>query len=90
MPCSPSAGSSWCFSFDRAASHGRDEPSNEPAHDVFDSGTRLRGPPETKVLRSRESQFEIGFGVADPKDVVLEIALHAAPLAAKSPVLDLG
>ena len=27
----------------------------------------------------RESQFEVGFGVADTKDVVLEIALHAAP-----------
>jgi hypothetical protein len=76
---SPSAGSSWCFSFDRAASHGRVQPSNEQAHDVSDSGTGLRGPPDTKVLMGRESQFEIGFGVPDPKDVVLEIALHAAP-----------
>ena len=80
MPRSPSAGSSWCFSFDRAASHGRVQPSNEQAHDVSDSGTGLRGPPYTKVLMGRESQFEIGFWVADPKDVVLEIALHAAPL----------
>ena len=79
MPCSPSAGSSWCFSFDRAASHGRVQPSNEQAHDVSDSGTGLKGPPDTKVLMGRESQFEVGFGVADTKDVVLEIALHAAP-----------
>ena len=56
---SPSAGSSWCFSFDSAASHGRVQPSNEQAHDVFDSGTGLRGPPDTKVLMGRESQFEV-------------------------------
>jgi hypothetical protein len=53
---------------------------NEQAHDVFDSGSGLRGPPTTKVLKGRESQFEVGFGVADPKDVVMEIALHADPL----------
>jgi hypothetical protein len=52
---------------------------NEQAHDVFDSGSGLRGPPTTKVLKGRESQFEVGFGVADPKDVVMEIALHADP-----------
>jgi hypothetical protein len=79
MPCSPSAGSSWCFSFDRAASHGRVQSSDEQAHDVFDSGLVSEDLP---IRRSygRESQFEVGFGVADPKDVVLEIALHAAPL----------
>jgi hypothetical protein len=53
---------------------------NEQAHDVFDSGSDLRGPPTTKVLKGRESQFEVGFGVADPKDVVMEIALHTDPL----------
>jgi hypothetical protein len=53
---------------------------NEQAHDVFDSGSGLRGPPTTKLLKGRESQFEVGFGVADPKDVVMEIALHADPL----------
>ena len=90
MPRFPSAGSSWCFSFDRAASHGRVQPSNEQAHDVFDSGTGLRGPPETKVLRSREPQFEIGFVVAGPKDVVFGNRAPRRALAAKSPVLDLG
>jgi hypothetical protein len=53
---------------------------NEQAHDVFDSGSGLRGPPTTKLPKGRESQFEVGFGVADPKDVVMEIALHADPL----------
>jgi hypothetical protein len=52
---------------------------NEPAHDLFDSGSGLRGPPTTKVLKGRESQFEVGFGVADPNDVVMEIALHTDP-----------
>ena len=90
MPRSPSAASSWWFSLDRAAFRGRVQPSNEQAHDVFDSGTGLRGPPETKVLRSREPQFEIGFGVAGPKDVVFGNRAPRRPLAAKSPVLDLG
>jgi hypothetical protein len=50
--------------------------SNEAAHEVFDSMSGLRGPPVTKVLKGRESKFEVGFGVADPKDMVMEIALH--------------
>jgi len=29
-----------------------------------------------QVLKRRESEFDIGFGVADPKDVVMEVALH--------------
>jgi hypothetical protein len=49
---------------------------NEEAHEVFDSMSGLRGPPDTKVLKRRESEFDVGFGVADPKDLVLEIALH--------------
>jgi hypothetical protein len=55
------------------------ESNHEQAQDVFDSASGLRGPPTTKVLKGRESQFEIGFGVADPKDVVMEIAFHADP-----------
>jgi hypothetical protein len=49
---------------------------NEEAREVFDSGSGLRGPPDTKVLKGRTSEFDVGFGVADPKDVALEIALH--------------
>jgi hypothetical protein len=49
---------------------------NEEAREVFDSISGLRGPPVTKVLKGRESEFDAGFGVADPKDLVLEIALH--------------
>ena len=49
---------------------------NKQASEVFDSGTSLRGPPDTKVLKGRTSQFEVGFAVTDPKDVVMEVALH--------------
>jgi hypothetical protein len=49
---------------------------NKEADEVFDSGSGLKGPPDTKVLKGRDSDFYIGFGVADPKDVVMEIALH--------------
>jgi hypothetical protein len=49
---------------------------SEEAREVFDSISGLRGPPVAKVLKGRESEFDAGFGVADPKDLVLEIALH--------------
>jgi hypothetical protein len=49
---------------------------NQEAREVFDSISGLRGPPDTKVLKGRESEFDAGFGVSDPKDLVLEIALH--------------
>jgi hypothetical protein len=52
------------------------ESRNEEAREVFDSGSGLRGPPDTKVLKGRTSEFDVGFGVADPQDVALEIALH--------------
>jgi hypothetical protein len=46
------------------------------ADEVFDSGSGLRGPPDTKVRRGRASEFHVGFGVADPEEIVMEIALH--------------
>jgi hypothetical protein len=50
---------------------------NKEADEVFDSASGLKGPPDTRVLKDRVSEFEVGFGVADPKDVVMEIALHS-------------
>ena len=35
--------------------------------------TDLAGTPTTKLLKGRESTFVIGFGVADTKDVVLQV-----------------
>jgi hypothetical protein len=49
---------------------------DKAASEVFDSLSGLRGPPDTKVLKGRESQFEVGSAVADPKDVMMEVALH--------------
>jgi len=52
------------------------ESSNEVAHQVFDSGTGLRGPPDTKLPKGQASTFDVGFGVADTNDVVMEVELH--------------
>jgi hypothetical protein len=52
------------------------ESSNEEAHQVFDSGTGLRGPPDSKLPKGQTSTFDVGFGVADTTDVVMEIELH--------------
>ena len=46
------------------------------AEHVFDSPTGLNGPPDTKLSEGEASEFDVGFGVADPNDVVMEIALH--------------
>jgi hypothetical protein len=37
---------------------------------VFDGD--MGGGPQTKLLKGREAVFVIGFGVTDPKDVVLQ------------------
>lgn len=50
--------------------------SNKEAEPVFDSVNGLGSTPDTKVLKGRESEFGVGFGVADPKDVVMELALQ--------------
>jgi hypothetical protein len=50
--------------------------SNKEAAQIFDSEEGLESTPDTKLLKGRESEFDVGFGVADPKDLVLEIALH--------------
>ena len=45
------------------------------AQEVFDSGNGLEGTPSTTVLPGREVTFQIGYGVEDPEDLVLEIML---------------
>jgi hypothetical protein len=49
---------------------------NEVAEDVFDSPSGLNGPPDIKVRKGQTSEFDVGFGVADPKDLLMEVALH--------------
>ena len=47
--------------------------SNKEGEQVYDS-EKLGDEPSTKLLKGREVKFKIAFGVADPKDLVLEIA----------------
>jgi hypothetical protein len=49
---------------------------NKEEDQLFDSVSGLKGVPDTKVLKGRASEFDVGFGVADPKDVAMEVALH--------------
>jgi hypothetical protein len=49
---------------------------NKEEDQLFDSVSGLKGVPDTKVLKGRASEFNVGFGVADPKDVSMEVALH--------------
>jgi hypothetical protein len=49
---------------------------NKEAEHVFDSPTGLNGPPDRKIGKGKKSEFDVGFGVADPKDLIMELALH--------------
>ncbi len=49
---------------------------NKEAEDVFDAENGLEGSPSTKLLKGRESEWEVGFAVANPKDMVMEVALQ--------------
>ena len=46
---------------------------NEEASQVYDS-EKLRESPRTKVLNGREAKFTVAFGVANPSDLVMEVA----------------
>lgn len=45
---------------------------NREADQIFDHANQFNGPPQTKVLDSREAKFKLGFNVKNPKDLVLE------------------
>ncbi|MFZ5850350.1 MAG: hypothetical protein ACOYY2_03010 [Actinomycetota bacterium] len=48
---------------------------NTEASQVFDVGEAgLAGPPATPLLPGREAVFKVGFGVADPADLVMQVA----------------
>lgn len=44
---------------------------NEEGDQVFDE--ELEGAPQTKLLNGREVKFTVAFGVANPKDIVMEV-----------------
>lgn len=47
---------------------------NTEADKIYDSANGLGGAPSTKVLPGRESTFKVGFGVADPNDLVVQLS----------------
>jgi hypothetical protein len=70
--------------FDVTITNGSDEPyeplvitsvqsGSAEAEEVFDTASGLDGTPSTTVLPGREVMFQIGYGVADPDDLVLQI-----------------
>jgi hypothetical protein len=48
---------------------------NKEAEQFYDSPIGLKGPPDTKVSKGKRSDFEVGFAVADPRDLTMEVAL---------------
>src|SRR6266508_3587385 len=46
---------------------------NTEASSVFVSENGLNGAPSTKILPGRETTFKVGFGVQNPKDLVVEV-----------------
>ena len=44
------------------------------AEQVFDMENGLNGPPTANLLPGRELTFRVGFGVADPNDLVLQVS----------------
>ena len=43
------------------------------ADEVFDSSNGFEGPPSTAILPNRQSSFKVGFGVQNPKDLVVQV-----------------
>lgn len=41
---------------------------------IFDSEHGIKGSPDTKLLNGRQAKFKAAFSVANPKDLVLELA----------------
>lgn len=52
------------------------ESRNKEEDELFDSVSGLKGPPDTEISKGQKSEFDVGFGVADPKDLLMEVTLH--------------
>lgn len=42
--------------------------------EIFDSAEGFEGSPSTKVLNGRQTKYKVGFGVSNPKDVIVEFS----------------
>ena len=60
--------------YDPALFHVTAQSGDTEANQIFDSSSDLGGAPSTKILNGRQSTFKVGFGVANPKDVVMEVS----------------
>lgn len=58
--------------WDPALFHASVQSYNEEGEQVFDS-ERLKEMPQTKLLKGREAKFTVAYGVANPKDLVMEV-----------------
>ncbi|MEL4356678.1 MULTISPECIES: hypothetical protein [unclassified Luteococcus] len=58
--------------WDPALLHITVQSDNQEAEQVFDS-QKLADQPTTKLLPGREAKFPVAFGVANPKDLVMEV-----------------
>jgi len=58
--------------FDPSIASATVQSGNTEASTVYDDS--VGGSPSTKLLKGRETRYQLGFGVADPKDIVLELS----------------
>ena len=63
--------------FDPALVYATLQSGNEESEAIFDTEQGVGDSPSTKLLDGREAKWVIGFGVKDPKDLVLEISPDA-------------
>lgn len=63
-------------SLDLALTYTTVQSGNKEAGQVFDTANGLEGSPSTKLLKGRESEWDVAFGLANPDDVVMEVALQ--------------
>lgn len=59
--------------FDASGFSSTLQSNDQEADEVFDAAGGLDGSPSTTLLPGRQAKWEIGYGVANPDDLVLEI-----------------
>lgn len=59
--------------FDPSSASATVQSNDVEGDQIFDSAAGYMGSPDTKVLNGRQTKYTIAFGVANPKDVVLEL-----------------
>jgi hypothetical protein len=60
--------------YEPALFHASVQSGDKEADQIFDAAGGFTGTPGTAILNGRQSTFTIGFGVANPDDVVMEVS----------------